>query len=144
MDQDQDQEGEFFDPIEDDEDLAEEHIHEERLEGDLDEEDPVDIYDEDEVFSLPLDEDIQTFVSPTHQEEKIMSYNPFENFDDALIHDFGNKEKRQKELDEVSLAEGLSKTLFSDFPFEGNEAIQSYEEVIISSDADEFMENPRI
>jgi hypothetical protein len=43
-------------------------------------------YDEDEVFSLPLDEDIQISSSPTHQEENMMSYNPFENFDDALFH----------------------------------------------------------
>jgi hypothetical protein len=38
----------------------------------------------------------------------MMSYNPFENFDDALFHDFGNEEKFQKDLDEVSLAEGLN------------------------------------
>jgi hypothetical protein len=98
---DQNQDGEFFDPILDDEDLSKEHIHEERLEGDLDEEDPDEIYDEEEVFSLPIDEDIQTFVSPAHQEENMMTCNPFENFDYALFHVFGNKEKCQKDLDEV-------------------------------------------
>jgi hypothetical protein len=36
---DQDQYGEFFDPIEDEEDLLKEHIHEEKLEDDLDEKD---------------------------------------------------------------------------------------------------------
>jgi hypothetical protein len=51
----------------------------------------------------------------------MMSYNPFENFDDALFHDFGNEENCQKDLDEVSLAEGLNETLLSDFPFEENE-----------------------
>jgi hypothetical protein len=55
---DQDQDGEFFVPIEDDEVLAEEHIHEDSLEGDPDEEDPYDIFDKDEVFSLPFDADI--------------------------------------------------------------------------------------
>jgi hypothetical protein len=49
--------------------------------------------------------------SLAHQEENMMSYNPFENFDDALFHDFGNEEKCQKDLDEVSLAEGLNETL---------------------------------
>jgi hypothetical protein len=61
-------------------------------------------YDEDEVSSLPLDEDIQTFASPTPQEDNMTSYNPFENFDDALFHDCGNEEKCQKDLHEFSLA----------------------------------------
>jgi hypothetical protein len=134
---DQDQYGEFFDPIEDKEDLDEEHIHEEKLEEDLD---PDDICDEDEVFSLPLDEDIQTSASLAHQEENMISYNPFESFDDALFHDFGNEERCQKDLDEVSLAEGLNEMLLSDFPFEGNKVIQSCEKVISSYDADEFVE----
>jgi hypothetical protein len=99
-------------------------------------------YDEDEVSSLPLDEDIQTSAPPAHQEEKMISYNPFENFDDALFHDYGNEENFQKDLDEVSLAEGLNETLLSAFPFEENEVIQSCEEVINSYDADEFMEQP--
>jgi hypothetical protein len=73
----------------------------------------------------------------------MMSYNPFENFDDALFHDFGNKEKFQKDLDEVSLAEGLRKTLLSDFPFEGNEVIQSCEEVIIPLMLMNSWNNPR-
>jgi hypothetical protein len=96
----------------------------------------------DQVSSLPLDEDIQTSASPAHQEENMMSYNPFENFDDALFHDCGNEENCQKDLDEVSLAEGLNETLLSTFPFEENEVIQSCEEVINSYDADEFMEQP--
>jgi hypothetical protein len=90
---------------------------EEKLEEDPDEEDTDETYDEDEVSSLPLDEDIQTSASPAHQEENMMSYNPFENFDDALFHDCGNEENFQKDLDEVSLAEGLNETLLSDFPF---------------------------
>jgi hypothetical protein len=64
---------------------------EEKIEEYPDEEDLDETYDEDEVSSLPLDEDIQTSASPTHQEENMMSYNPFENFDDALFHDFGNE-----------------------------------------------------
>jgi hypothetical protein len=72
----------------------------------------------------------------------MMSYNPFENFDDALFHDCGNEENCQKDLDEVSLAEGLNETLLSAFPFEENEVLQSCEEVISSYDADEFVEQP--
>ena len=92
----------------------------------------------------PLDEDdiIQPFSPPTHEEENMMSYNPFENFNDALFHDFGNEENCQKDLDEVSLAKGLNKTLLSAFPFEENEVIQSCEEVISSYGVDEFMEQP--
>jgi hypothetical protein len=100
------------------------------------------MFDEDEASSLPLDENIQTSASPAHQEENMMSYNPFENFDDALFHDCGNEESCQKDIDEVSLAEGLSKTLLSTVPFEEDEVVQSCEEVINSYDADEIMEQP--
>jgi hypothetical protein len=100
------------------------------------------MYDEDEVSSLPLDEDIQTSTPLAHQEEKMISYNPFENFDDSLFHDYGNEENCQKDLDEVSLAEGLNENLLSAFLFEENEVIQSCEEVISSYDADKFMEQP--
>jgi hypothetical protein len=72
----------------------------------------------------------------------MMSYNPFENFDDALFHDYGNEENCQRGLDEVSLAEGLNKTLLSIVPFEEDEVIQSCEEVINFYDADEIMEQP--
>jgi len=50
-------------------------------------------YDEDEVSSLPLDENIHTSASSAHQEENMMSYNPFGNFDDSLFQDCGNEEK---------------------------------------------------
>jgi hypothetical protein len=149
---DQDQDGEIFDSIEDDKDLVEEQIQEEMLE-EIYQEVPDEVYhvvdldktfDEDEVliYSLPLDEDIQASSSPAHQEENMMSYNPFENFDDALFHDCGNEESFQEDLDEVSLAEGLKKTLLSTFPFEEDEVVQSCEEVIISYDIGEIMEQP--
>jgi hypothetical protein len=77
---DQDQDDEFFDPIYDKN--LEEHPDEEYLD---------DTYDEDDVSSLPLDENIQTFASHVHQEENMISYDPFENFDDFLFHDFGNE-----------------------------------------------------
>jgi hypothetical protein len=93
--------------------IDDETIDEEKIEEDLDE-----TYDEDEVSSLPLDEDIQTYDTPAHQEENMISYNPFENFDDALFHDCGNEEKYQKHLDEVSLTKGLNETFLSSFPFE--------------------------
>jgi hypothetical protein len=72
----------------------------------------------------------------------MMSYNPFENFDDALFHDCGNEENCQKNLDEVSLAKGLNETLSSIVPFEEDEVIQSCEEVISFYDANEIMEQP--
>jgi hypothetical protein len=115
---------------------------EEKLEEDPNEEDLNETYDEDEVYSLPLDEVIHTSSSPAHQEDNMMSYNHFENFDDALLHECGNKENCQKDLDEVSLAEGLNETMLSPFPFEENEFLQSCEEVINSYDADEFVEQP--
>jgi hypothetical protein len=43
----------------------------------------------------------------------VISYNPLEKIDDASFHDCGNEENCQKDLDEVSLAEGLNKTLLS-------------------------------
>jgi hypothetical protein len=56
---------------------------------------------EDEVilFSLPFDEDIWASISPAHQEENMISYNPFENFDDTLFHDFGSEEVLEDPLD---------------------------------------------
>jgi len=119
--------------------INDETIDEEDLEKDLDEEYPNETYDEDEASTLPLDEDIQTSTPPAHQEENMIIYNPFENFDDALFHDCGNEENCQKDLDKVSLAEGLNETLLSAFPLEENEFIQSCEEVIRSYDVDEFM-----
>ena len=81
--------------------IDDETIYEEKIEEDPDEEDSDETYDEDEVFALPLDEDIQTSAPPAHQEENMMSYDPFENFDDALFHDCGNEENCQKDHDEV-------------------------------------------
>jgi len=98
--------------------IDDETIYEEKIEEDLDK-----TYDEDEVSTLPLDEDIQTFVPPPHQEESMMNYNPFENFQDVLFHDCGNEENCQKDLDEVFLAEGLNETLSSTVPFEEDEVI---------------------
>jgi hypothetical protein len=72
--------------------VLEEDTHEENLEEDPDEEDSNKTCDQDEVSSLPLDEDTHIFSSLAHQEENMMSYNPFENFDDALFHDCGNEE----------------------------------------------------
>jgi hypothetical protein len=117
--------------------LVEKKIHEESFQ---EKEDPSE--DEALAFDHPFDEDIQSFVPLVHQKGNMASYNPFENFDDALFHDCGNEESFQKDLDEVSLAEGLNETLLSAFPFEENEVLQSCEEVINSYDADEFMEQP--
>jgi hypothetical protein len=116
---------EIFQEYFNDEDLDEiQHLDEETLVSmpPLDEDDIIQpcspLTHEDEVFSLPLDEDIDTSTSPAHQEENMMSYNPFENFDYALFHDCGNEEKCQRDLHKVSLAEGLNGTFLSAFPFE--------------------------
>jgi hypothetical protein len=53
----------------------------------------------------------------------MMSCTPFENFDDALFHDFGNEENCQKDLNEASLAEGLNETSIYSFHFEENDVI---------------------
>ena len=57
--------------------IDDETIYEENIEEDHDGEDLDETYDEYEVFSLPLDEDIHTPAPPAHQEEKMISYNPF-------------------------------------------------------------------
>jgi hypothetical protein len=58
-------------------------------------------FDEDEVLisSLPLDEDIQASTPPAHQEENMMSHDPFEELDDALFHDCGSEEVLEDPLD---------------------------------------------
>jgi hypothetical protein len=122
--------------------IDDETIDEEKLEEDPDEEDMDETYNEDEVSAPPLDKDIHTSVPPALQEENMMSYNPFENFDDALFHDCGNEENCQRDLNEVSFAEGPNETLLSAFPSEENEVTQSCEEVISSYGADEFVEQP--
>jgi hypothetical protein len=72
--------------------INDETIDEENLEEDPNEEDLDETYDKDEASALPLYEDIQTSPPPAHQEENMMSYNPFENFDDSLFHDYGNED----------------------------------------------------
>jgi hypothetical protein len=73
-------------------------IYEESYQEDLNEfshvEDLNKSVDEDEVLisSLPLDEDIQASTPRAHQEENMMSRDPFKDLDDALFHDFGNEE----------------------------------------------------
>jgi hypothetical protein len=58
-------------------------------------------FDEDEVLisSLPLDENIQASAPPAHQEENMMSHDPFEELDDALFHDCGSEEVLEDPLD---------------------------------------------
>jgi hypothetical protein len=57
------------------------------------------------ISSLPFDEDIQAFVPPAHQEENMMSCNPFEYLDDTLFHDFGNEEVLEEPLDATNISE---------------------------------------
>jgi hypothetical protein len=59
-----------------------------------------------------------------------------------LFHDCGNEENRQKDFDEVSLAEGLNETLSSTVPFKEDEDFEPCEELINFYDEDEIMEQP--
>jgi len=57
------------------------------------------------ISSLPFDEDIQAFVPPPHQEENIVSCNPFEYIDKTLFHDSGSEEVLDEPLDATYLFE---------------------------------------
>jgi hypothetical protein len=52
------------------------------------------------------DEDIQTSVLPAHQEENMMSCDPFEDLDDTLFHDFGSEEVLEEPLDVTDPLDG--------------------------------------
>jgi hypothetical protein len=92
-------------PIDEDEEKLEGRIYEESYQEDPDEfsdvEYPDETFDEDEVLisALPFDEDIQASILPAHQEENMMSCNPFEDLDDTLFHDFGTEEVLEEPLD---------------------------------------------
>jgi hypothetical protein len=92
-------------PIDEDEENLEGKIYEESYQEYPDEvshvEDLDETFDEDEVLisSLPFDEDIQASVPPAHQEENMMSCDPFEDLDDTLFHDFGSEEVLEDPLD---------------------------------------------
>jgi hypothetical protein len=81
---DQDQDGEFFDSIEDDEDLIKEQIHEESCQEkeDLDEVQHPNEQKETLVFVLPLDEDevVQPCFPPAHEDEEVISPNDANSF----------------------------------------------------------------
>jgi hypothetical protein len=85
-----------------DEEVLEEQTYEESYQEDPDEfshvEDLDETFDEDEVLisALPFDEDIQAFVPPAHQEENMMSCDPFEDLDDTLFHDLEVKKYWRK------------------------------------------------
>jgi hypothetical protein len=57
------------------------------------------------ISSLPFDEDIQAFVPLAHQEENMVSCNPFEDLDDTLFHDSGSEEVLEEPLDATNLFE---------------------------------------
>jgi hypothetical protein len=44
-------------------------------------------------------------VPPAHQEENMMSCNPFEDLDDTSFHDFGSEEVLEDPLDATDLFE---------------------------------------
>jgi hypothetical protein len=43
------------------------------------------------ISSIPFDQDIQAYAPLAHQEESMMSHDPFEDIYDALFHDFGSE-----------------------------------------------------
>jgi hypothetical protein len=99
--------------------VLEGQIYEESYQEDPDEvshvEDPDETFDEDEVLisSLPLDEDIQASAPPAHQEENMMSCDPFEDLDDTLFHDFGSEEVLEEPLDAtILLKKGKQSTMY--------------------------------
>jgi hypothetical protein len=56
---------------------------------------------EDEVLvsTPPFDEVIQASIPPTHEEENMVSYTPFQDFDDALFYDSESEEVLEEPLD---------------------------------------------
>jgi hypothetical protein len=50
-------------------------------------------FDEDEV--------LQPFVPHAHQEENMMSCDPFKNIDDTLFHEFGSEKVLEEPLDAI-------------------------------------------
>jgi hypothetical protein len=90
-----------------DEEVLKEKTYEESYQEDPDEfshvEDPDDTFDEDEVLisTIPFDEDIHASFPPTHQEENMMSCDPFEDLDDTLFHDFESEQVLEETLDTI-------------------------------------------
>jgi hypothetical protein len=89
------------------EEVLEGHTYEESYQEDIDDvsraRNPDKTFDEDNVLipDLPLDEDIQAIVSPTDQEENIVSGDPFEYLDNILFHDLGSEEVLEEKLDMI-------------------------------------------
>jgi hypothetical protein len=56
--------------------------------------DPDETFDEDKVliYAIPLDEDIKAYAYPAHQEENMMSCDPFEKLDDVIFHESRSEE----------------------------------------------------
>jgi len=80
-----------------DKNFPREKVHNERYQ-----EEKYHIEDEVHVFSLPFDEDIESYVSLVNQKKSMTSYNPFEEFDDTILYDFGNEEVIEEEIYGIS------------------------------------------
>jgi len=99
------------------EEVLEGHIYEESYQEDPDElshvEEMDETFDEDEVliYALPFVEDIQASVPFAHQEENMMSCNPFQDLYDTLFHDFGSEEVLEEPLDVTYFLEKTNKVL---------------------------------
>jgi hypothetical protein len=52
--------------------------------------------------ALPFDEVVQAFDAPAHQEVNIVSYLPFQNFDDGLFYDLESEEVLEDPLDALN------------------------------------------
>ena len=57
---------------------------------------------DDVLDDLPLNEVIQAFDAPTKQEVNMVSYFPFQDFDDALFYDLESEEVLEEPLDVLS------------------------------------------
>jgi hypothetical protein len=80
----------------------EEHIYKEEYPDEFSHaQTPDKTFDQNKVFipALPLNEDIQASIPPSHQEENMMSCEPFEDLDDTLFHDLGREEALEETLD---------------------------------------------
>jgi hypothetical protein len=57
---------------------------------------------DDVLDALPFDEDIQAFGAPAKQEVSMVSYFPFQDFDDALSYDLESEEVLEEPLDALN------------------------------------------
>jgi hypothetical protein len=81
--------------------VEEDHFDETHYVGDLThEDDPRE--DEAPVFAPPFDEVIQASIPPSHEEENMVSFTPFQVFDIVSFHDSESEELLEEHLDALN------------------------------------------